>query len=878
MHSSKTCVLLALSILATSCGGGGGGGGGTSVPPDPPSITYSGSTQQMSINVDNAELIIRDAYEGFSFVDTLSDFGISSGTDTIKVDFPLNGPDGGTSRAVGGLKNGLGTITFTFSGYRDEGIQIDGQFIEKITRAESGSASELMALTISRLSFTDYAAGSLLPLTISGTINREFRNSFPGAVRRVSADVVIRDDSTGEMAWLRDLVMDRRSESPAVGYRLAQTYSGRIYNSATGFANLVTEGGFWVQGITSPGTPFGGGRLKVMGAGSAAWLQPLNSTYAAILFDDGNDGVSESGKRVDWSSFDSESLSTAGDHPPETGTVSLKQVRVGVPVNPSALFSVDADGDWLDYQWELATSPVGSAATLSNPASPVPSITPDVAGNYLLTVRVSDGEHVAYDGVNITAVNNPSEPDTGVPVPVLMQPAQGTAGQVMSFDATGSFGSRFSTNGYYDSTLRYTWTISTPPRANTSSLGSSLDGRMSYVPPEAGSYGVLVEVCFNAHSNCSVTQRLITVGQASRFSALGRINSGYALKDPLVADFDADGRADAAFKSGPAGEGPPVYPDSVDILYPRGNGRFEQRKLPMPVIGPMASGDLNGDGVADIAGIGEARLYLALSASDGSFAVHDFPVSPCASGTHRNDVVAIEDANADGRADLLHLDSCGRQLVTRIQTSAGDLELPLTQAIEAHFPNAAIGDVTGDQRADVIRSVSAPDSGTRGKFEVWAADSAGNFSLHQTVSMIGCTCAPEVAIGDTNGDGRNDVVATDTDRFVLARQLPSGLLDRQVYSMMSASSSAYPPIVADFDGDGSDDAWIPGIGLYISTPAGFATPALTPYGPSSALGIGSDTQPMDVNGDGVLDVISGSGAAWEQGDVTGPRVLLAIKP
>jgi hypothetical protein len=64
----------------------------------------------------------------------------------------------------------------------------------------------------------------------------------------------------------------------------------------------------------------------------------------------------------------------------------------GYRVELSATGSSDADGDALTYAWDLAGSPKGSEAVLSDPDSANPTLIPDALGEYVVTLAVNDGE------------------------------------------------------------------------------------------------------------------------------------------------------------------------------------------------------------------------------------------------------------------------------------------------------------------------------------------------------------------------------------------------------------------------------------------------------------------------------------------------------
>ena len=69
--------------------------------------------------------------------------------------------------------------------------------------------------------------------------------------------------------------------------------------------------------------------------------------------------------------------------------------------------SSDADGDSLTYDWNFTSLPTGSNATLSSSSIAQPTLTPDIAGIYVVTLRVDDGtDESAADSVVINAAQN----------------------------------------------------------------------------------------------------------------------------------------------------------------------------------------------------------------------------------------------------------------------------------------------------------------------------------------------------------------------------------------------------------------------------------------------------------------------------------------
>jgi len=95
----------------------------------------------------------------------------------------------------------------------------------------------------------------------------------------------------------------------------------------------------------------------------------------------------------------------------------------------------DPDGDSItDWAWRMESKPTGSLAEVSDPDIPDPDFLPDVIGDYILTLTVSDGTDISQpDTIVISVAEN--LPPTAV---IVADPTSGPAPLTVNFDGTQS--------------------------------------------------------------------------------------------------------------------------------------------------------------------------------------------------------------------------------------------------------------------------------------------------------------------------------------------------------------------------------------------------------------------------------------------------------
>lgn len=242
--------------------------------------------------------------------------------------------------------------------------------------------------------------------------------------------------------------------------------------------------------------------------------------------------------------------------------------------------------------------------------------------------------------------------------------------------------------------------------------------------------------------------------------------------------------------------------------------------------------------------------------------------------------VASGDVNRDGIPDVLAVTGPGSEAQVRLFDGTLLAGTPVPVASGTPYPGysgglfVAVGDLTGDGRADVV---IAPDAGSLPAFPGVAPPLLAIDGSNGALLGAGWAYEPtfiggvRVALSDVDGDGRADLVTTPgPGRPVEVKVLSgaSGALLRNYLALEATFSGGAFVAAGDVDGDGRAEVVI-GAGsgglvrVFDSTADGPAPAPRTEFSPYPAFTGAVHVALQDVTSDGVLDILTAPGPVHE---------------
>jgi len=271
----------------------------------------------------------------------------------------------------------------------------------------------------------------------------------------------------------------------------------------------------------------------------------------------------------------------------------------------------------------------------------------------------------------------------------------------------------------------------------------------------------------------------------------------------------------------------------------------------------FAAADFNGDGRQDAAtaNFGSNNISVLLGNGAGSFGtVTNFalPVNTISPVS-----IAVGDFNGDNKADLAVGSLLGgvSQISVFTGTGTGNFAAPVNYPVILNFSisNIAVGDFNGDGRQDI-----AARNGSGGLSILLrnAANNGFDAAANLNLSFLILSVAP----ADFNADGRHDLVVSRNGQNTVTALIRNAANNGFDQVDLTVNGSAQNVAVGDFTGDGRQDiavSYSGGVDILPRNALGFDAPI------SASASVTSPMEVGDFTGDGRLDLayLSGSQVA-----------------
>ncbi len=344
-------------------------------------------------------------------------------------------------------------------------------------------------------------------------------------------------------------------------------------------------------------------------------------------------------------------------------------------------------------------------------------------------------------------------------------------------------------------------------------------------------------------------------GASTRYPVPYARGCGYCTEASASGDLNGDGNADVVVVNAD---------QTVSVFIAKGDGSLRARRDFIPAGDPrgVALVDVNRDGHADVALADLAGFVTVfLNAGDGTLGTRrDYVVGALGSGPAS---IAAADLDGDGAPDLVAAspNRGGDTGVVSVLHNNGDGTFATSQdyAVGAGNPvSVAAGDLDGDRKPDIVTGDS------NDSISVFFNKGDGTFRAPREDAVSG---AASVAIGDLNGDGELDVATADGERgvSVLLNAGDGSFRGSHPYPVLSAGpdvGSAEPQSIAigDLNGDRRPDLATANFDKHLSVllNGGAGTFRTTFDLGAARCGYFSENDRMlalgDVNGDGRVDL------------------------
>ena len=757
-----------------------------------------------------------------------------------------NGPSGGTVSFQGEITDAHdGWVEETFDHYAyvptgsTQVLTVSGSLIIEIAGGEAS------------LGFDGYSVSGLgVNLTYTGHASQNIVGpgnvNSPPPTLTTTLNLGIQDNAAGIDYEFLNFTVTTTGQPNNEGQPIDRTFSGRAYDSTVGYVDVATTGTVYYSGDPSILLPLNGADIRLTsGTANALSVGALNTYFFSVGLGPGPHAAPTSWARYNWSDFTPDVIPSTDGVSPIALAVVTTYPGTQIPVTVDGRFSHSPAGAYLTFHWKLLHAPPGSHAVIDSPTQGQITITPDVTGDYLLRVTVSDGARQASDDV---VVSIPSQN-----APTLVSPQSGPAagadqtahvGDIVRLDGRAS-SSIFTNTG----DVTYCWTL-VVPAGSTATLTDSTASAPSFVPDIPGYYHAVLLSGPSCAGNGTEPVNLgpgsstltVTVDEPITFDpplALDATLNPFGQQSFAVGKIDASGAL--AILVGSADDDLHVY------RAPGGRTLAAASSLSGTMGETFALGDLNGDGFTDIVTGGPGTVHTFLQQAGGTFKASQTLVFESDSNLITAPLAVTHLYGSSG-VSVAALDSLSR-LYDIPADSAGVLGTPSYTTL----PNGA-GDnaiVFADLNNDGLEDAIIYTFGVGGA-QIWTATSASAFT--NTISVFGAGAA------DLYGDGKTEAIEATNSDVTIEPETSAGtavtvsgtLADPQAVAAGDLAGRGRQDIVLVHDAELGGDDCVCGIGMLFQQPdTSFASEVFFPLdgSPSGPLWIG------DLDGDGFTDLV-----------------------